>query len=107
METLHLDYRGEFPQVSQESHEIIWGITFLSPNDTALDRYYNTWVIDTQGIWCGLQMPLSHPFAIAGKMIDEFSSIARDLILLGYFERYEEDWRDAFTFALASVVQIQ
>jgi hypothetical protein len=79
----------------------LWCVTFSRPGDDQLSRHYNTYGISARtGEWIGMGCPPYHPNYPRYKIMDQFSGIARDLIILDIFDRYRDMWYEAFRCAL-------
>lgn len=84
----------------------LWACTFTYPGDSALNRYYSTWVIDNKGWWRGSAIPPHAKWYQSYKVIDEFSGIARNLILLDKWNEFSEMFYDVLTAALIKANQL-
>lgn len=62
-----------------------------------LDRHYNTYAIDSKGMWCGVVRGGRPAYY---RIVDEFSGIAIQLILLDKWEEFATLWYDALSAAL-------
>lgn len=90
---------------------VLWCGTFWSPQSTYLERSYSTYVIygSGGGIGCypGLAGALPSPACSwypAYKVLDEFSTIATQLEMLGMFDKFEHMWHDALQAALRQAI---
>lgn len=85
----------------------LWGITFIKPNESEEDRtrlrHYHTWCITAEPplySCCGMLAPEHHHLYSRYKIIDEFSSIAKQLFLCDLWPKYNDLWYSALSSAL-------